>query len=79
MKVSVGSDPVHEIELLPGFWLTLIAWSVLNFTMGFTGVQWPGPWTYLLAMVALYIIVLYNVIVDKRSIFDICFRRNLSA
>lgn len=75
MKFSIGADPVHEIEILPGVWMTLIAWTTLNFTMGFVGAKWPNIWFHLTVLIAMYVIILYNVMVDNRCLVDIYLRR----
>jgi hypothetical protein len=76
LKFSVGADPVREIEILPGVWMTLITWATLNFTMGFVGVKWPNIWFHAAMLIGMYVIILYNVTVDNRCLVDIYLRRN---
>lgn len=71
MKFSIGSDPSHEVEILPGTWVTVMAWMVLNFTMGFVGVQWPNIWFRVSALCVIYLIILYNITIDNRCLVDI--------
>lgn len=69
MKFSIGVDPVHQVEILPGVLVTLMAWFVLNFTMGFTGVGWP-IWLYILAIIVVCVIIAYNITVDNKCLID---------